>query len=91
LAETDQGGRPRDSIVPPGRVSADGAFFLQKALLAFARERERGDGVSYVRIDPVIAAYLVESWIKYQKAGGKRTLDQIMQLGKQLPESPSDQ
>jgi len=66
--------------VPRHRVSADAAFRgLAKALLAFARARERGETVSDVRIDPVIAASLVASWIRYQKAGGQLTLDQIMQ------------
>jgi hypothetical protein len=77
-----------ESIVPRHRVSADAAFRgLAKALIAFTRARERGEAVSDVRIDPVIAASLVESWIKYQKAGGELTLDQIMQLGPQSRES----
>ena len=42
-----------------------------------------------MRIDPVIAGWLVESWIRYQKAGGRLTLDQIMQLGNQSPQLPT--
>jgi superfamily I DNA/RNA helicase len=72
----------RERIVPTGRVNADEAFReLAKALLAFTRARERGETVNYVRIDPVIAAWLVESWVRYQKAGGKLTFDQVMQIG----------
>ena len=73
---------------PRGRIDADTAFLdLAKAVHAFVQAKQRGDNVQHVSIDPVTAAFLVESWITHQKAGGTLTLDEIMKFRPQEPQA----